>query len=131
MINLLNKVSDNLVNSTKYLPSLVTPATNKSTKGSSVNTVDSKLTTNELHKQRNGNVTASGLARWSGLNSNQLAFSQYKSAENSLGTVYRELVNISTMLNSKVNNVEVMANRVRQLEHVTSKDLNGQLQPKV
>lgn len=131
MINLLNKVSDNLVNSTKYLPSLVTPAANKSTKGSSVNTVDSKLTTNELHKQRNGNVTASGLARWSGLNSNQLAFSQYKSAENSLGTVYRELVNISAMLNNKVNNAEVMANRVRQLDHVTSKDLNGQLQPKV
>jgi len=110
MINIFNKVSDNLVNSTKHLPSFATPVAHKSTKGSSVNAIDSKLTTNELHKQRNGNVTASGLARWSGLNSNQLAFSQYKSAENSLGTVYRELVNISAMLNNNVNNVEVMAN---------------------
>jgi len=131
MINLLNKVSDNLINSTKHSPYLATPAANKSTKGSSVDAVDSKLATNEQHKQGNANVAASGLARWSGLNSNQLAFSQYKSAESSLGTVYRELVNINTMLNSKVNNVEVMSNRVRQLDHVTSKDLNGQLQPKV
>jgi hypothetical protein len=131
MINLLNKVSDNLVNNTKHSPLLSTSAANKSTKGSSINAVDNKLTTNELKNQRGDNVNGSGLARWSGLNKNQLAFSQYKSAENSLSTVYRELGNISTMLNSKVNNVEVMSNRIRQLDHVTSKDLNGQLQPKV
>jgi len=129
MINLLNKVSDNLVNNTKHSPSIATPATKKSTKGTGIVAVDNKSTANELQK-RSDNLNTPGLARWSGLNSNQLVFSQYKSAENSLGAVYRELVNISSMLSSKLNSSDAIASRVRQLEHATSKDLNSQLQAK-
>lgn len=132
MMKLLNKVSDSLVNnpnSSSVASSRV--ASNKTSKGESVQVLRNSPVTGELHSLLSAKVNTAKFARWSDLGEVQLKFNQFKSAESSLGSIYRELVNVNMQLNRKVNNPEKMVSRLRQLESRVSSDLNARLKPKV
>ncbi len=131
-MKLLNKVSDSLVNnpnSSSVAPSRV--ASNKTSKGVSVEPLRNSPATGELQNQLPAKVNAAKFSRWSDLGATQLKFSQFKSAESSLGSIYRELVNVNMQLSRKVNSPEKMATKLRQLDSQVGTELNAKLKPKV
>lgn len=131
-MKLLNKVSDSLVNSPSQ--SSITSsrvASNKTSKGGTVEAVRNSPLKGEMQNLLPARVEAAKFSRWSDLGETQLKFNQFKSAEGSLGSIYRELVNVNMQLSRRVNNPEKMASRLRQLDSRVSSDLTARLKPKV
>lgn len=122
-MKILNQVTDSLVNNTNQQP----VASARSPRAA----LGAPRPISESQSQLPEKINASRLQRWSDLGGMQLKFSQFKSAEGSLGCIYRELVNVNMMLDRKVHNPEKMATRIRQLDSQVSSTLTAKLQPKV